>query len=71
MMLASVDSQVVAALAAAALGADADGTCGKSTSAFFAAVPEVRYEGQQSKNPYAFRFYDKDEVVHGKPMKEW
>lgn len=32
--------------------------------------PAVRYEGAQSKNPLAFKFYDPEKVVLGKPMKE-
>ena len=38
-----------------------------------AAFPEielVRYEGPDSKNPLAFRHYDADEWVEGRPMKE-
>jgi xylose isomerase len=38
--------------------------------AFFPEVPKIRYEGPDSKNPLAFRHYNADEVVDGKPMKE-
>jgi xylose isomerase len=39
--------------------------------AYFPEVAEkVRYEGPQSKNPLAFRFYDPDKVVGGKTMRE-
>jgi xylose isomerase len=37
---------------------------------FFPDVPTIRYEGPDSKNPLAFRHYDPDEVVEGKPMRD-
>ncbi|MBA4065492.1 MAG: xylose isomerase [Isosphaera sp.] len=37
---------------------------------FFADVPAVRYEGPDSKNPLAFRHYNPDELVEGKPMRD-
>lgn len=37
---------------------------------FFRDIPEVRYEGPKSKNPLAFKYYDPDEVIGGKTMKE-
>lgn len=37
----------------------------------FSFVDEVKYEGPKSTNPLAFRFYDADKEVLGKPMKEW
>ncbi len=37
---------------------------------FFPDVPKVRYEGPTSTNPLAFRHYNPDEVVDGKPMRE-
>lgn len=33
-------------------------------------VPKIPYEGPSSKNPLAFRYYNADELVEGKPMKE-
>ncbi|NLF69011.1 MAG: xylose isomerase [Candidatus Anammoximicrobium sp.] len=36
----------------------------------FPEVDKVCYEGPQSKNPLAFRWYDENEVVEGKTMKE-
>ena len=38
--------------------------------AFFPDVPKLRYEGPDSKNPLAFRHYNPDELVDGKPMKD-
>ena len=36
----------------------------------FSSFPTVRYEGEQSSNPLAYRFYDADKVVLGKPLHE-
>jgi xylose isomerase len=38
----------------------------------FSAMPEtIPFEGPTSKNPLAYKFYNKDEVIMGKPMSEW
>ncbi|MBD1362445.1 xylose isomerase [Mucilaginibacter sp. ZT4R22] len=37
---------------------------------FFKGISQIKYEGQQSDNPLAFRWYDADKVVAGKTMKE-
>ncbi|MET0634539.1 MAG: xylose isomerase [Chitinophagaceae bacterium] len=37
---------------------------------FFKGVPEIRFEGQDSDNPLAYRWYDENKVVAGKTMKE-
>ena len=36
----------------------------------FSDLPTVRYEGEGSTNPLAYRFYDPERVVLGKPLKE-
>ena len=36
----------------------------------FPEIEKVCYEGPESKNPLAFRWYDENEVVEGKTMKE-
>ena len=36
----------------------------------FEGIPAIRYEGAESKNPLAFKFYDADRVVLGKKMSE-
>ncbi|MEO8416538.1 MAG: xylose isomerase [Ginsengibacter sp.] len=38
---------------------------------FFTNIPQVEYEGVESDNPFAFRWYDENKVVGGKPMKEF
>jgi xylose isomerase len=42
----------------------------RKTMAAFPEVSKICYEGPQSKNPLAFRWYNEDEVVEGKTMKE-
>lgn len=37
---------------------------------FFDNVGKIKYEGENSTNPFAFRFYNEDQVVLGKTMKE-
>lgn len=36
----------------------------------FTNVPAISYEGSKSRNPLAFKFYNPDQIVLGKPMKE-
>ncbi|BAG83777.1 xylose isomerase [Candidatus Azobacteroides pseudotrichonymphae] len=38
---------------------------------FFAGIEKIQFEGLESKNPLAFRWYDENRVVLGKTMKEW
>jgi xylose isomerase len=38
--------------------------------AYFEGINTIGYEGPKSKNPYAFRYYNPDETVSGKPMKD-
>jgi xylose isomerase len=38
---------------------------------FFKGIPQVKFEGLESDNPFAFRWYDENRIVSGKPMKEW
>ena len=37
---------------------------------FFADIPQIPYEGPDSKNPLAFRHYNPGEIVEGKSMKD-
>ncbi len=37
---------------------------------YFKGIPTIRYEGADSKNPLAFRYYDADRIIMGKPMRE-
>lgn len=37
---------------------------------YFKGIPAISYEGTESDNPFAFRWYDENKTVAGKPMKE-
>jgi len=36
----------------------------------FKGIPEIRFEGKDSNNPLAFKYYDADRVIMGKKMSE-
>ena len=38
--------------------------------AFFPKIKKIKYEGPDSKNPLAFKWYNEDEIVAGKTMKD-
>ncbi len=42
-----------------------------STKVYFPSVEKIKFEGKDSKNPMAFRYYDPEKVVYGKTMAEW
>lgn len=37
---------------------------------YLAHIPSIQYEGPKSKNPFAFKYYNPEEVVLGKKMKD-
>jgi len=37
---------------------------------FFKSIPQVKFEGTESDNPFAFRWYDENRKIAGKTMKE-
>ncbi len=37
---------------------------------YFKGLGQVKYEGPESDNPFAFRWYDENRVVAGKTLKE-
>ena len=37
----------------------------------FPTIKQIKYEGPQSNNPLAFKFYDANKVILGKTMQEW
>lgn len=43
----------------------------KGAKEFFPGIDQIKFEGKESTNPLAFRYYDKEKVVMGKPLKEW
>jgi len=38
--------------------------------AYFPDIPKINYEGPQSKNPFAFKHYNPEEMVEGKTMRD-
>lgn len=43
----------------------------KGNKEFFPGIGKIPFEGKESKNPLAYRFYDAEKVVMGKKMKDW
>ena len=41
------------------------------TKEFFKNIPQIKYEGPESDNPLAYRWYDENRKVAGKTMKEY
>ncbi|SEI73241.1 xylose isomerase [Cyclobacterium xiamenense] len=37
---------------------------------FFPSIEKIKFEGRDSKNPLAFRFYDENRIINGKTMKD-
>lgn len=37
---------------------------------YFPNVPKVKYEGKDSKNPFSFKYYDAERIIHGKTIEE-
>ena len=42
-----------------------------ATREFFPEIGKIPFEGKDSRNPLAFRYYDAEKVVLGKTMKDW
>ena len=38
---------------------------------YFPTIGKIKFEGKDSKNPLAYRYYDAEKIILGKPMKEW
>lgn len=38
---------------------------------FFKGIPQIKYEGTESDNPLAYRWYDENKLIAGKTMKEY
>ena len=43
----------------------------QKTDTFFPGVGDIKYEGPDSDNPLAFKYYNAEEVIMGKKMKDW
>lgn len=42
-----------------------------ATKEYFPGIGKIKFEGTSSYNPLAYRYYDAERVVLGKPMKDW
>jgi len=42
-----------------------------SQNELFSGIDQVRFEGPETTNEFAYRVYDKDRMVFGKRMEEW
>ena len=42
-----------------------------ATKEYFPSIGKIKFEGKESKNPLAYRYYDAEKVVLGKKMKDW
>ena len=42
----------------------------KGNKEYFKGIGQIKFEGAESKNPLAFKWYDENAVVGGKTMKE-
>lgn len=42
-----------------------------ATKTYFPTVGKIQFEGKESKNPLAFRYYDPEKIVYGRKMKDW
>lgn len=43
----------------------------KGNKTYFQGIDKIQYEGPESKNPLAFKWYDENRLVGGKTMKEY
>lgn len=43
----------------------------KGSKEFFPGIGKIKFEGVESRNPLAFRWYDENRIVMGKSMKDW
>ncbi|WP_298551471.1 xylose isomerase [uncultured Algibacter sp.] len=42
-----------------------------ATKEYFKGIDKIKFEGKESDNPLAFKYYNPDQVVAGKTMSEW
>ena len=42
----------------------------KGTKEYYKGIDAIRYEGKESDNPLAFKYYDPERIVAGKTMRE-
>src|SRR5829696_4092774 len=42
----------------------------QTAKSYFRQIPAIKFEGRESDNPFAFRWYDENKVIAGKTLKE-
>ncbi|KAA6338827.1 Xylose isomerase [termite gut metagenome] len=42
-----------------------------ATKEYFPGIGKIKFEGKESRNPLAFRYYEAEKVVNGRKMKDW
>lgn len=71
----NVVSSIVLAVGPPTCPADTDSKCdggdGEWEGEFFPGIPKIQYEGPKSKNHLAFKYYNAEEEILGKKMKDW
>ncbi|CAH9090095.1 unnamed protein product [Cuscuta europaea] len=50
---------------------DCANASGEWEGEFFPGIPKIKYEGPSSKNPLSFKWYNANEEILGKKMKDW
>lgn len=54
------------------LSAAAEQECSSGEEgSFFPGIPDIKYAGPDSKDLFSYRYYNAEEVILGKPMKDW
>ncbi|XP_020600394.1 xylose isomerase [Phalaenopsis equestris] len=48
-----------------------DGSSNEWEGEFFPGISKIKYEGSNSKNPLSYKWYNADEEILGKKMKDW
>ena len=43
----------------------------KVSKSFFPEIKQIKYEGPDSTDPLAFKYYNADEIIMGRKMKDW
>ena len=42
----------------------------KGVKEFFPGIGEIKFEGRESDNPLAFKWYDENKIIAGKKLKD-
>lgn len=38
---------------------------------YFPSIPKIEFAGPESEDPLSYRYYNPNEIILGKPMKDW